>query len=93
MMMDLILILIGDDGIDDDDGDGDGDVMVMLMVMMVDLILILVGDSVFKLLVAALSSILNLEIVLMKLKLKRLMHVTMTCHCRPLFHPQPGKAS
>ena len=44
--------------------------MVMLVVRMPDLVLILVGDSVLKLLVAALSSILDLEIVLMALSIK-----------------------
>ena len=44
--------------------------MVMLVVRMPDLVLILVGDSVLKLLVAALSSILDLEIVLITLSIK-----------------------
>ena len=44
--------------------------MEMLVVRMLHLVLILVGDSVLKLLVAALSSILDLEIVLMALSIK-----------------------
>ena len=43
---------------------------VMLVVRMLHLVLILVGDSVLKLLVAALSSILDLEIVLITLSIK-----------------------
>ena len=43
---------------------------VMLVVRMLYLVLILVGDSVLKLLVAALSSILDLEIVLITLSIK-----------------------
>ena len=45
--------------------------MVVLMARMVDLVLILVGDSVFKLLVSALSSIFNLDIVLTKLTISK----------------------
>lgn len=44
--------------------------MEMLVVRMLHLVLILVGDSVLKLLVAALSSILDLEIVLITLSIK-----------------------
>ena len=44
--------------------------MEMLVVRMLHLVFILVGDSVLKLLVAALSSILDLEIVLITLSIK-----------------------